>query len=214
MDPDNPDSVTPPVIGDDESKKELPVNFDYQEFFDKNKKTNDDYVFWIKFKNGTVDLPVVASKDNEEYLTTSFEGKESSQGCVFMDQNCTTYSQNVVLYGHYVYYDDKAMFTPLANLLTEDNYQDYKYFDLIYADHTRHFVVCHVCYYRLYDENMPYYKPEYGKGYTDYLDYLNEKELYDTGLTVSTDDKICTLQTCVRDHDEKRQIIIAKEIFY
>lgn len=54
-----------------------------------------------------------------------------------------------------------------------------------------------------------YYEPEQLK---EYLSSLDEKEFYDTNVDITSSDNFLALQTCVRDRDDLRLIVIAKEI--
>jgi len=56
---------------------------------------------------------VVHSSDNNEYLRLSFEKEYHRYGTIFMDYRNTLDDQNIIMYGHYVYYDEDGMFTEL-----------------------------------------------------------------------------------------------------
>ena len=79
---------------------------------------NSDFIAWLDFDSGLISLPVVQGKDNEEYLSRNFDGSPGPQGTVFRHCSAGPDSPNQVLYGHTVYYDSKARFSPLAVLTT------------------------------------------------------------------------------------------------
>ena len=73
----------------------------YRELYDNNKAINSDYLGQIVFDSGLINLPFVASKDNNDYLRRDFETKSYSVlGTVFMDYECDLECQNIILYGH------------------------------------------------------------------------------------------------------------------
>ena len=84
---------------------------------------NSDYRGIIKV--GTlVDEKVVQSEDNEYYLNYNADNEKDTQGAIFMDYRNTLDDLNIILYGHYVYYDENAKFTPLTKLTEQANYED------------------------------------------------------------------------------------------
>ena len=187
-----------------------------QDFYDAYKAINADYAGFFTMENGSIHEPCVfALDDSWEPLKLDLEGKEDSQGTVTVDfENSRELDdQNITLYGHYVYYDENAKFTPLEKLLEEENYEAYKNFSFQTRDEIRNYTVAYVYYYHMEtDKNIPYYVANLGEAYAYYFDYLEEAKLYDTGIHLSCDDEIMTLQTCVRNHDELREIIVAKRV--
>ena len=56
--------------------------------FSKLIKMNGDVVAWICFEEPSViNYPIVKSKDNQEYLTQTFEKKKNGSGALFVDMN-------------------------------------------------------------------------------------------------------------------------------
>ena len=155
---------------------------------------NSDYRGIIKV--GTlVDEQVVHSDDNEYYLNYNADNEKDTQGAIFMDYRNTLDDQNIILYGHYVYYDENAKFTPLTKLTEQANYEDNKYITFEMMDETRTYEIA------------------YGDEFDSYIDYISQKAFYDTGVNISASDHILTLQTCVRNREDLRLIIVAKQIY-
>lgn len=77
--------------------------YSYKEIdWDGLKKINDDIVGWIYIPDTEVDYPIVKGETNDTYLRTTFEGKKSSAGAIFMEcKNASDFSdKNTILYGH------------------------------------------------------------------------------------------------------------------
>ena len=193
----------------------------------ENKAINDDYRFDIVFDSGIIDLPVVQGDTNEKYERTDWGTmSHDEEGSIFMDYECTINSSNITLYGHYVYPsidpEQTHKFSPLTLLLDEENYKDNSTLKLVLEDEIRYYQIAYVFYcplnysiegYYYVDDNAQYYIPEYTEDYFNtYKSYVEEKKLYDTGVNVNYGDKTLTLQTCVRNKDNQRQIVICKEI--
>ncbi len=209
----------------DNEEKELVASL-----WDKNSAINSDYVGTIKFESGLIDLPFVQGSDNDTYYRTNWETMEyDEEGSIFMDSSNTLSDQNIILIGHYVYASYEAsgthMFTPLAKLIDEQNYDANKYVKLYLQNEIRRYEVAYVYYCELVEESndgetffytedgYEFYYPNYTEEQFDiYLNTIKENSFYDTGVDVSYSDKILTLQTCVENHEELREIVVLKEV--
>lgn len=203
--------------------------------WDENYAINSDYVGEIRFDSGIIDLPVVQAIDPDDpsiglskYLRTDWKTMEhDEEGSIFVDPvSDLESSQNITIYGHYVYpsYEPSMThkFTPLVNYVGDkDFYEENKYFELILKDEVRRYEIAHVYIadINLYDPNNPleegmyYMEPEWTEEELEYyLDRVSEIEEYDTGVEIGPDDKFVTLQTCVENREDQREIVIAKQI--
>lgn len=182
---------------------------DYQ----SRKNTNPDYVGELAFESGLVDQNVVQSTDNDKYLNLSWDLQTSTHGAAFMDYRNTMDDQNLIIYGHFVYLDESLMFSPLHQLKDQANYEANKYIDLKLEDTTRKYLVTDVFYYEMDNENLMYYYTAYSSDYFNtYYTNVKAADFYDTGESLTMDDHWLTLQTCVRDRDDLRLIVLAKEV--
>lgn len=185
----------------------------YSEKFHKLKQENSDFKGWIRFESGLVNLPFVQGKDNEEYLRRDFNHNYSVAGTVFMDGYQNLNSQNITLYGHYIYSDASLMFSPIEKLTKMSNYKHNDTVKLYLENEIRVYRVLAAVNY-----NEAYYEPihQLGDFSVDQLalffDLIEHNKYYDTGVTYNENDRFLTLQTCVRGIDEARTLIIAKEI--
>lgn len=185
----------------------------YEQEYDSNKTINPEYIGRITFSSKIVDQNVVQTTDNEKYLHYAWDLQKSTQGAAFMDYQNVPTDQNLILYGHYVYYDENAMFTQLEKLLTFENYESNKEITFRLEHEKREYIITDVFYYNLDQDKPQYYYPNYTEEefHTFYHD-VKEADLYDTGNSITYEDRWLTIQTCVRNHDELREIIIAKEV--
>ena len=116
-------------------------------------------------------------------------------------------------------------FTPLAKLVDKDNYEANKYVKLYFKDEVRRYEVAYVYYCELIEDEyegekfsytedgFEFYYPNYSEEqFNKYIDTVKKNAFYDTGVSITYNDKLLTLQTCVENHDELREIVLLKEI--
>ena len=214
-----------PIVEVNEKEKAL-VNT----LWETNSVKSDDYVGTITFESGIIDLPFVQGRDNNTYYRTDWESmKYDEEGSIFLDSSNTLDDQNLILIGHYVYasYDASGThkFTPLAKLIDEDNYEANKYVKLYFKDEVRRYEVAYVYYCELIEDEyegekffytedgFEFYYPNYSEEqFNKYIDTVKKNAFYDTGVSITYNDKLLTLQTCVENHNELREIVLLKEI--
>ena len=212
------------------SKEDVAYIEEYDEY-----NAHEGFKGIIKFDSALIDLPFVQGVDNDFYLRRNWLTNEYSElGSIFMDYECSLDSKNIVLYGHYVYssyevLDDdgnkldnsKLMFTPLSKLIDENNYEANKYVSLVLEDEVRTYEVVSVFYCNLVKDGEDYYPEDYMEYYLseftdEYFDKYKEKikslEFYDTGVDFSNSDNLLTLQTCVENREDLREIVLCKEV--
>lgn len=82
---------------------------------------NPDTEGWIILPDSKINYPIVKSKDNEDYLRTTFDHQPATAGTLFTDMNCKPdfNNQNTIIYGHNM--KNGSMFRAL-NSLTDKEY--------------------------------------------------------------------------------------------
>ncbi|MCD7716665.1 MAG: class B sortase [Lachnospiraceae bacterium] len=179
------EEVTLPVM-------ESPVDFE------SLQEINSDIVGWIKIRALDLSYPVVQGEDNDYYLHRSFEQEDLFAGCLFMHyENESDFSdQNTIIYGHNM--KNGSMFGSLKKFRDEEVYKTSKYFwiyteDVIYM-------------YRIFSARVvnkvgqPYQIVFTDEEFEEFLTTaMEESEVDNTNVTVSTDDKVVTLSTCTGD---------------
>ena len=109
----------------EESVLDLPYDYevpDYEVDLAAVKAQNPDTVGWIILPDSKINYPIVKSKDNTEYLTTTFEGKTANSGAIFLDMYCPSdfNCDNAIVYGHNM--KNGSMFRALNNM-TDKRYE-------------------------------------------------------------------------------------------
>ena len=161
------------------------------------QEKNPDTVAWIKVENTNIEYPVVKAKDNDYYLTRSFDKKYNSAGWIFMDyrDKADGTDRNIVIYGHNR--KDKSMFGTLKNIFTEEWYsnENNKYITYITDDE--------YCIYEIFSayriEEEDYYITTNFKNDSEFEKFVNrlkKRSFRDFGTEITGDDQILTLSTC------------------
>ena len=106
-----------------QSVLDLPFDYEvpeYSVYLPSLKAQNPDTVGWIILPDSKINYPIVKSKDNTEYLTTTFEGQTANSGAIFLDMSCKSdfSNQNAIIYGHNM--KNGSMFRALNNLTDKE----------------------------------------------------------------------------------------------
>ncbi len=191
-------STTTPVQTTEEPKP------DYSEYVEQNPET----VGWISIPGTQINFPVVQSVDNDYYLNHTFDHKKDVRGAIYMDyrNNPTDLDANTIIYGHNDYkdgsvfsevahYDDVEYFKehPIIEFNTLDKYYQWKVYAVFITNQ------------QAYDDNgyiFNYIWPQMeGPNFKGYVEELNKRTLYFTGVDIKDGDRILTLSSCARNLD-------------
>lgn len=179
---------------------------------------NQDLVGWLKIENTKVDFPIVQTKDNDYYLHRSFDKHETKYGNPFMDHSNSILplNRNTVLYGHHMKTGNQV-FTDLTKYRDVEQFKKTPtiQFSTLYADYT----------WKIYGVFLTNSRPSDDNGYVfnyifkdlnsdesfmKYMQAIDERKLYDTGVDIKPTDKILTLSTCEYDFEEARLVVVAR----
>lgn len=184
----------------------------FNKVFSELKKINRDTVGWIKVNNTKIDYPVVQASDNDYYLNRDFYKKSNVYGWVFMDfrNKSSILDQNTIIYGH----QDRhgLMFTTLNEALKPSWYKnsDNHIIELNTPGKLYRFKIFSVY---ITDPVTDYLVTNFNNKdrYTNFLNKLTKKSIYNFGVKLDSTDKILTLSTCY-DGPNKRVVVHAKLI--
>lgn len=182
---------------------------------------NQDLRGWIKISGMDIDLPVVQVENNDYYLKRSFKKTRSSYGTPFFDMtnSTTTLDRNTVIYGH-TFKNETVMFSNLRDYRSIDGfkkapviecgtlYQDYYW--KVYAVFISNGITR--VGYNDYLINYTFTNVSSDKVFAEYIQELDRRKLYDTGVDMQPSDKILTLSTCAYDFDGARLVVVARLI--
>lgn len=181
---------------------------------------NTDFVAWLKIPGLDIDMPVVRGRDNAEYLKKTFYATKSKYGCAFLDyeSDVKILERNSVIYGHNMSYDD-LMFGPLLAYTKVDGFKNSPIVELstLYED-TKWKV------YAVfltnggsngdngYLFNYIFRSLSSDDAFMGYIDEVDQRKFYTTGVDIQPDDKILTLSTCMNDHFKNGRLVIVARL--
>ena len=180
-------------------------------YFEKLLAINSDVIAWINIPDTNINYPVVKGEDNEYYLKHNIKKENSISGSIFMDYRNKGNDQdlNKIIYGHNM--KDGSMFKTLTNYKRKEFFLDHPIIKLDTLSESTEWEIFSVY---ITDTSVNYIKTNFynKEEYKGSLDELNQKSLYDTGVSITSDDIIVTLSTCTYEFDNARFAIHAKLI--
>lgn len=194
------------------NSKPSPYYRTFEQVFDDLLKINNETVGWLKVNNTKINYPVTQHSDNDYYLNYSYYKQKNSHGWIFMDyrNNIDILDKNTIIYGHR---NSKGlMFGTLKNVLDKSWYtnknnqiitfntlnQDIKWqiFSIYTLENTNDYLITNF---------------SSDKAYTNFINKIKGRSIYDFGVEVGVDDNILTLSTCY-NNAKYRLVVHAKLI--
>ncbi len=191
------------------------MNIDYAELYAQNQ----DFVGWISIDNTNIDAMVVQAEDNTFYLKHDFHKNDTKYGNTFMDyrNNNKDLDQNTILYGHHM--RDNMLFAQLENYMTVEGFAASPVieFNTAYQNYQWKVYAVFVTNDSREDDNgylFNYIVPNFHSeaSFASYIEALDERKLYDTGVDINTSDKILTLSTCSYEFQDARLVVVARMV--
>lgn len=177
---------------------------DYSEYVAKNPET----VGWITVPGTRIDFPVVQTIDNSYYMDHNFEHNSHYCGAIYMDyrNNASQLDSNTIIYGHNNY-NDGVVFSELSHYEDIEYYKEHPVIEFNTLDkYYKWKIYAVIITNRLpkEDNNYVFYYPYphmEGPNFEPFINELDKRTLYFTGVDVKEGDKLLTLQTCMRTFD-------------
>ena len=196
------------IIKEDEPEE----NNKYVIDFEALKKQNSETVAWLKVNNTKIEYPVVKTKNNDYYLTHSFDKSENSAGWIFADykNKFDGKDKNIVVYGHNR--RDGSMFGSLKNILSSKWYNNEENQNVIFNINGQNYTDRVFSVYQIEKEDY-YIKTNFSSNneYEKFLNTIKKRSVKDFKEDVSKDDTILTLSTCA-NNNMYRVVLHAKRI--
>jgi len=192
-------------------KEESDYTKEYSKVLSELKKINNETIGWLKINNTEVDYPIVKHSDNSYYLNHSFSKKTNINGWLFADyrNKINPLDSNTIIYGHN---DGNVMFGSLKNVLKKEWYSNQNNHIITFDTETSSSK------WKIFSIYTTPVTSEYlminfnsSEEYTQFLNNLTNKSIYNFNNPVVSNDKILTLSTCYGDSDS-RLVIHAKQI--
>ena len=166
---------------------------------------------WLYCSGTNINYPVMQGEDNSYYLHHAPDGAYQFSGSLFLSCNNTMpfADDNTIIYGHNM--KNGSMFAGLKNYGKKNYYEAHPYIYLDQEDGTHCYQIfsCHEADVTDVTYTIGYHSDD---TYAAFLDELTASSLYDTGVSVGTDDSVLTLSTCT-NKGAKRFVLHAKKLY-
>ena len=189
------DSVAPSETAEEQPGEEIPVKFD------ELWEINPDVYAWITIPGTDIDYPILQHpSDDAYYLNHNIDGSYGRPACIYTESlNSKDFTDNnTVIYGHNM--KNGTMFAQLHKFEDKDFFEEHREVTIYLPDKVLHYKIFAV---HTYDDRHLLYSFDFSDKavYRDYLESVfsirDMSANIDTDMTVTEDDKIITLATCV-----------------
>ncbi|MBQ7140391.1 MAG: class B sortase [Bacilli bacterium] len=211
---EEPTVVEPEVIPEPETNTNQNINTTptLTQDFTKLLEINSDTVGWLTVNNTKIDYPVVQSENNKYYLNKSFYKKNSIAGWIYMDyrNNIDNLDQNTIIYGHSGM-KNSIMFSSLNKIMKDawlkNTSNHIITFNTLNANMKWQIFSVYVV-----EPTFDYLRNNYyddGTRFTNFLNDVKSRSIYNFNVDVTNQDNILTLSTCY-EQGTKRLVVHAK----
>ena len=191
------------MISKEEIKEDNTINIDFNNLL----LENNEVVGWIKINGTNINYPVVKHKDNDFYLTHSFDKNTNEAGWIFMDyrNNHNNLDFNTIIYGHGR--KDGSMFGSLFQTLNQEwiKNKEHLIINFITLNHNYLFQIFSIYNIKTTDD---YININYDE---ELVNKIKNRSIYQLDTDIIENDKILTLSTCY--NNEKKIVVHAKMIY-
>ncbi|MCR4634531.1 MAG: class B sortase [Erysipelotrichaceae bacterium] len=198
------------------------------------KENGEMYSFYTE--DGKLVTDASGYTGNDVYIWTYWKTGEydynDNGGSTFMDYRNNLADQNLIVYGHHfsVWNDETRTkaFTPLEQLLEEENYAQNRYVTLVLEHEIRKYEIACVYEFDATSEEdvtaLQYWRTNYNYDdyngnaydenyYSNYIEAARGAQYYPINVRWTTEDPTLTLQTCIGGHaGELFEIIVLRQI--
>ncbi len=173
---------------------------------------------YIKIEGTKVDYPVAKAQNNKYYLNHDFYGNSTSYGAIFASHidSINPLPRNTLLYGHNM--KDGARFAALTNYKSLEYFKEHPVieFNTLFEKHKWKIYAVIVTNGNIDGDNGYFFDFTFDNCsdtcYAEFIEEVDKRKLYNTGVDLNTNDKIITLCTCSYEFDNARLIVIARMV--
>lgn len=173
---------------------------------------------YIKIEGTKVDYPVAQAQNNKYYLNHDFYGSSTSYGAIFASHidSINPLPRNTLLYGHNM--KDGARFAAITNYKSLEYFKEHPVieFNTLYEKHKWKVYAAIITNGNIDGDDGYFFDFTFDNCsdtcYAEFIEEVDKRKLYNTGVDLTTDDKIITLCTCSYEFDNARLIVIARMV--
>ena len=186
------------------NKKVIPENVLKDDIdFDELKKINSDTIAYLEVNNTNIKNVVVKGTDNSYYLNHNFYKEENVAGWLFADyrNKFDGTDKNIIIYGHNM--KDGSNFGSLKNTLNKDWYTNENNYEIKMITEKDKMIYKVFSIYQTEVEDY-YLNTDFNENeYTEFINKLKSRSIYDFKVDLDSNSSILTLSTCGESDDER-----------
>lgn len=173
---------------------------------------NKDIIGHLKINGTDIDTPIVQTTNNTYYLKHNLSKSYSRLGTPFIDYRNTNSDKQINIYGHNSELI-KMPFYDLSKYLNKDFYNNNQLIELVLNNKKNIYQI-----FSVYKENnnLDYYehmKLEFNdQEWLKHLNNLNNKSIYKNSIEFTRKDHIIILQTCLKNGNQKKYLLICAKL--
>lgn len=181
--------------------------------FTELQQVNPDIYAWITVPGTEIDYPILQhASDNSYYLMHNIDGSYGYPGCIYTENlNSKDFTDNnTVIYGHNM--KNGSMFAQLHKFEDPDFFNENREVRIYLPDEVLHYTIFAA---HIYDDRHLLYSFDFSDPdvYQKYLDSVfSTRDMnanIDKDMTVTKDDRIVTLVTCIGSQPNNRLLVQA-----
>lgn len=170
------------------------------------REKNADYVAYLYIPDTEIEYPVV-QRNNTYYLNHNFYEEKNAHGTIFLDENCSTEDQVLLLHGHHM--KDGTMFGGLKQYRDKEFRQAHSEIFLDMGEGFDTYEVFAIMQIDLTKEDYFAYE-EIPKDADSLTAYLKQIRKYATWYEEpEQEDKLLLLSTCAYGSEDERMVVAA-----
>ncbi len=163
------------------------------------------------------DFAVMQTDNNDKYLTVDIFGENNKYGQPYFDyrNSMKTLDRNTIIHGHNMRYDDNV-FGGLEQYKDPETFKEHPIIKMktLYGDYTFKIYAVIIVNGDTQQDNGKRFYYNFTKAtdveFAKYLEELEKRKLYTTGVDITKYDKIITLSTCCYDFEDARLAVIGR----
>lgn len=207
------DTATDPDATEPEQEESATILPEYTPIYLQNA----DLIGWIQIEDTKINYPVMQTPDRENfYLHRNFYGEYSSQGALYVDEDCDPFlpSDNLIIYGHHM--KDGSMFSGLDAYEKKEFWETHRQFrfDTLTEHHTYEIFAVFITS-AISGQGLPYHNfidAANEQEFDDFVAACKDLSFYDTGITPEYGDKLVCLSTCEYTLLNGRLVVVGRRI--
>ncbi len=185
---------------------------DYALYYSQNPQT----VGYIKIDGTKVDSPVVQAENDKYYLNHDFYGKATGYGAIYATHKnkFQPLDRNTLLYGHNMH--DGSRFAELINYKNLEFFKKHPViqFDTLFEKKIWKIAAVFITNGTTESDNGYFFDYTFNHCsdacFIEYIEELEKRALYETGVDLAPTDTLLTLSTCTYEYDDARLVVVAR----